>query len=228
MTDIDHTLEYLKVFIKKEIIDNYFAERTYLEEDLELLQEKVAAYRQEAGQVSRRFATLYQALGSEAGITVVCRALRLSEPPFSAEFQRMSALEKHALLQSYHLHGLTGRRRFKNLVYEVYDQLRQAVQDLRESYDKLAVHCQLLNEDIKNFNSNYDFNLITAQIEGLEGEQTTISGGLSAKDREALAARMAFRRHRLEDDHLPQVPELPPLIEIKNRLGEVLDQIYQP
>ncbi len=37
MADFDHTLNVLKMHIKKEIIDNYFAERMYLEEDLELL-----------------------------------------------------------------------------------------------------------------------------------------------------------------------------------------------
>ncbi len=40
MVDFDHTFNMLKMHIKKEIIDNYFAERTYLEEDLELLAAK--------------------------------------------------------------------------------------------------------------------------------------------------------------------------------------------
>ena len=44
MADFDHTLNMLKMHIKKEIIDNYFAERTYLEEDLELLAQKEKEY----------------------------------------------------------------------------------------------------------------------------------------------------------------------------------------
>lgn len=37
MDDVDKALEALKVHIKKEIIDNYFADRVYLEEDMEVL-----------------------------------------------------------------------------------------------------------------------------------------------------------------------------------------------
>ncbi|MBW1916516.1 MAG: hypothetical protein JRI57_00630 [Deltaproteobacteria bacterium] len=227
MSDIDHTLDALKIFIKKEIIDNYFAERNYLEEDLELLQEKVAAYRQEASQVARQFAALYQALGSEAGITAVCQALGIPEPPFYDEFHRMSLADRKARLCDYHPRGLTGRRRFKHLIHDIYGQLRQMVEHLRESYGKLVSHCRLLNEDITKFNLNYDFNLIVSQIEALEGEDTCLPGGLSASDREVLAARMAFRRYNLEKDNLPQVPELPPLKEVKTRLDQTLDRLYQ-
>ncbi|OPX19690.1 MAG: hypothetical protein BZ151_07840 [Desulfobacca sp. 4484_104] len=226
MSDIDHTLESLKIFIKKEIIDNYFAERNYLEEDFELLQEKVAAYRTEARQVARRFAALYQALGSEAGISAVCQALRIADRPFYDEFQQMDRKERQALLRHYHPRGLTKRRRFKQLIHEIYEQLRQQVEHLQESYAKVAAHCQLFNEDIVRFNTNYDFNLITAQIEGLEGEETCLPGGLSAQDREALAARMAFRRYDLEKADLPPAPKMPPLKEIRSRLDQALDQIY--
>ena len=47
MDDLDKALDALKIQIKKEIIDNYFAERCQLEEDHQALEEQVAAYRQE-------------------------------------------------------------------------------------------------------------------------------------------------------------------------------------
>ena len=40
MADFDHALNMLKMHIKKEIVDNYFAERSYLEEDLEAVGQK--------------------------------------------------------------------------------------------------------------------------------------------------------------------------------------------
>ena len=54
----DRLVEGLKVQIKKEIVDNYFADRVYLEEDTDLLHQEIAAYRQEYGQLGRRFLAL--------------------------------------------------------------------------------------------------------------------------------------------------------------------------
>lgn len=228
MSDIEHTLDQLRLFIKKEIIENYFAERSYLEEDRELLQEKIAAYRQETSRAARRFAAFYQAIGSEAAINAVCRLLALKERPFYDEFQQMSPTDQQALLKNYHPRGLTARRRYKHLVFEVYERLWQTAQLLWDRYAKIATHCKLYNEDVQNFNANYDFNLIASQIEALEGESPVLESGLSARDREELGARMALRRYNLEAEHLPRLPALPPLQEIKSRLSQVLDEFYRP
>src|SRR4030042_1215985 len=47
MDEVDKALEALKVHIKKEIVDNYFADRVYLEEDTEILHQEAQAYRQD-------------------------------------------------------------------------------------------------------------------------------------------------------------------------------------
>ena len=41
MDQVDKALEALKVHIKKEIVDNYFADRVYLEEDTGILRQEV-------------------------------------------------------------------------------------------------------------------------------------------------------------------------------------------
>ena len=47
MDDSDRVIESLKFQIKKEIVDNYFADRVYLEEELELLRQESETYRKE-------------------------------------------------------------------------------------------------------------------------------------------------------------------------------------
>ncbi len=47
MDDSDRVLESLRVQIKKEIVDNYFADRVNLEEDLDLLRQETGSYRKE-------------------------------------------------------------------------------------------------------------------------------------------------------------------------------------
>ena len=44
MDDVDNVLAALKVHIKKEIVDNYFADRVYVEEDTEVLHQEVQDY----------------------------------------------------------------------------------------------------------------------------------------------------------------------------------------
>src|SRR4030042_1435657 len=130
MDDVDRALEALKFHIKKEIVDNYFGDRVYLEEELALLQEETGAYRRDADLVSRRF-------------------------------------------------------------FDVYEALQLESQKLREQYEKINTHVRLLNEDIDKFNLTYDFGLIAAQMEALEGHQNVMSGpGLLAGEREELSTRM--------------------------------------
>ena len=96
---------------------------------------------------------------------------------------------------------------------------------LRESYDKISTHLKLLNEDIDKFNLSYDFGLIAAQMEALEGRSEVLSGGLLSPEREELSSRMRFKRRKLDEKELPPPPNLPPLEQIKDRLVSIIDRI---
>lgn len=228
MDDVDRALEALKVHIKKEIIDNFFADRVYLEEEIEILGQDVQSYQQEWQNLSRRFVALYQALGSETAIARVTASLGLTDRPCYQQFQASTEQERQALLQGVSRHGLTAYRRFRNLIFDLYDRLQRDCEPLQEHYGKIMTHLKLLNEDIDKFNLSYDFGLIAAQIEALEGRGDTMGGGLLAPEREELSTRMRFKRRKLTEEELPPVPPLPPLKEIRPQLADVLEQVYRP
>jgi hypothetical protein len=108
------------------------------------------------------------------------------------------------------------------LVFDIYEQLQQEIEKLREQHQKIHIHVRLLNEDIDKFNRSYDFGLIAAQMEAIEGRQEVISGALFSGEREELSTRMRFKRRKLGPEDLPELPALPALKEIKGRLKEVL------
>ncbi len=222
MDEVDKALQALKFHIKKEIVDNYFADRVYLEEELALLQEETGAYRGDADLASRRFLAFYQALGSEPVISAVMELLGLKERPFYQQFQELAPPLRQELLRPYRRRGWTAARRYRYLILDVYEDLQREGAKLREQYEKINVHLRLLNEDIDKFNLTYDFGLIAAQIEALEGRGEVISGGLLGTEREELSTRMRFKRQKLSPEDLPEIPALPPLKEIKGRLKEVL------
>ncbi len=222
MDDMDKVLDALKIQIKKEIVDHYFSERVYLEEEVKQLEEEAASYRQEAEQVGRRFLTLYAALRDEELIAQVMRLVGLSPWPYYQTFQELSAAQRQDLLAGRPRRGFTAWRRFRNLVFDVYAELARALAALKERYDKIQIHLTLLNEDVQKFNQSFDFGLIAAQLEAMEGGGEVISGGLLAPEREELSTRMRFKRRKLTDEDLPPLPVLPPLETIKGSLEKIL------
>ncbi len=227
MDEVDRALEALKVHIKKEIVDNYFADRVYLEEETELLAQGVREYQEDLGRLAPRFMALYQALDSEPAIAAVMETLSIKEWPFYQEFLRLDPGARQELLKGHRGWGLTARGRFRHLVLEIYEELQLESRKVKEKYTKILIHLKLLNEDIDKFNLSYDFGLIAAQIEALEGGGEPMSGGLLAPEREELSTRMRFKRRKLTDADLPPLPGLPPLKEVQDRLTSALDRTYR-
>jgi hypothetical protein len=229
MDEVDQALEALKIHIKKEIVDNYFADRVYLEEDTELLHQKLEAYAGDMASLGQRFMALYQALGSENACAQMMGVLNIKDWPFYRGYCNLSAREQQDLLKNTRRHGLTAYRRFRNLIFDLYEGLQQESVKLQEAYNKIQTHVRLLNEDIDKFNLSYDFGLIAAQLEAMEGgREEAMSGGLFAPEREELSTRMRFKRQRLTDEQLPAAPALPPLAEVKGKLAALLERIYTP
>ncbi|MCX5893987.1 MAG: hypothetical protein NTW80_13675 [Deltaproteobacteria bacterium] len=221
----DRLVEGLKIQIKKEIVDNYFADRVYLEEETELLRQETEAYRKESELLGRRFMAFYHALGSEAGCSLIMDVLNLKDWPFYEQYCALANGERQELVRSCRRRGFTAYRRFRNLILDLYELLHQDSVRLRESYDKILTHLKLLNEDLDKFNLSYDFGLIAAQMEALDGGGQVMSGGLLAPEREELSTRMRFKRRKLSDEELPPSPDLLPLAQIKDRLVSIIDRI---
>jgi hypothetical protein len=225
--DVDKALEALKVHIKKEIVDNYFADRVYLEEDTELLHRELEAYTADYTRLGQRFQALYQALGSQNACALMIEVLAIRDWPFYQEYCSLSTREQQDLLKDTRRRGLTAYRRLRNLIFDLYERLQQESVKLREAYTKIQTHLRLLNEDIDKFNLSYDFGLIAAQIEAMEGgREGYMTRGMLAPEREELSTRMRFKHQKLTDEELPPMPALPPLAEIKGKLEGRLEQIY--
>ncbi|OGR29095.1 MAG: hypothetical protein A2139_06705 [Desulfobacca sp. RBG_16_60_12] len=229
MDGVDKALEALRVHIKKEIVDNYFADRVYVEEDTELLRQELEAYTRDLAALGRRFMALYQALGSKEACALLMEVLKIEAWPFYPEYGKLSAREQQDLIKDTRRHGLTAYRRFRNLIYDLYEGLQEESVTLHESSTKIQTHLKLLNEDIDKFNLSYDFGLIAAQIEAMDGgREECMTGCLLAPEREELSTRMRFKRQKLTEEQLPPAPVLPPLSEIKGKLAALLDRIYTP
>ena len=222
MDDMDKALEALKVQIKKEIIDNYFAERCHLEEDTQALEDKMAAYRQEYAKLSVLFSALYAALEREAAIHRVMQVLSLADWPFYEDYLHLPPAAREALLKKYPTHGFTAWGRYLHRVLDVYRALVAGCRSLKEPYDKVAAHLRLLNEDIQKFNESFDFSLIAAQVGAMDGAGEPVCGGLLSGEREELTRRMSFKKRKLTDEEAPPPLALPPVEAVKGQFKAIL------
>jgi|UniRef100_A0A7V6A4S1 hypothetical protein len=222
MKDMDKALDALKVQIKKEIIDNYFAARCDLEEDHAALEREMADYRHDLTNLSPLFLAFYAALGQEAAIDRVMQILSLADRPYHEDFRQLPPRAREGLLKKYHRWAFTASGRRLNMVLDIYRELEARCRNLKEKYDKVETHLQLLNEDIEKFNNSFDFSLIAAQVEAMEGGGEPICGGLLCEEREELSTRMRFKHKKLTDKDLPPPPSLPPLEAVKRQIKAIL------
>jgi hypothetical protein len=224
MVDFDHAINMLKMHIKKEIVDNYFAERAYLEEDLEVLAKKEDEYEKEFNRALPIFAAFYQLVPTNAAMSAILQLWEMTQRPLSPEVNQVPSAEKQAILEKYRSHGWTASGRLKKQIFTLYEDLRKEALALRKKQQQVAAHCELYNEDVEKFNQNFDFNLISSQIEAMEGADMPMGGSLTALDREAMAERMRLRKKILKSCVLVTMPELPPLADIKKKLARIIDQ----
>ncbi len=222
MDDLDMALESLKVQIKKEIIDNYFAERVYLEGDGQALEDEVADYRKHYAALGRLFEAFYTALGRESAIDRIMQVLSLANWPFYEDYRQLTSKDREDLLKKYHRRGFTAWGRYLHLALDLYQELVKRCRSLKEQYDKVLIHQRLHNEDVQKFNQSFDFGLIAATIEAMEGGAEPICGGIQCEEREELSTRMRFKTKKLTDEELPPPPELPPLDAVKGEFKTIL------
>ena len=222
MDDMDKALEALRVQIKKEIIDNYFAERRQLEEDTQDLEDKAAAYRQEYSHLSGLFSTFYAALGQEVAIHRIMQVLSLADWPFYEDFLHLPVSAREILLRKYPSRGFTAWGHYFYRVLDTYRDLVARCRSLKEPYDKVRAHLRFLNEDIQKFNNSFDFGLIAAQIEAMEGGGEPIGGGLLSGEREELSTRMRYKQKKVTEGELPPPPALPPVEAVKGQFKAIL------
>jgi hypothetical protein len=222
MDNMDKALDALKVQIKKEIIDNYFAARCDLEEDHSALECEIADYRHDLTNLSPLFMAFYAALGREAAIDRAMQILSLPTWPYYENFKQLPPVAREGLLKKYRSWAFTAWGRRLNMVVDIYRDLAARCRDLKERYDKVEIHLQLLNEDIEKFNNSFDFGLIAAQVEAMEGGGAPICGGLLCGEREELSTRMRFKHKKLTNEDLPVPPALPPLEAVKGQFKAIL------
>lgn len=226
--DIETVLSYE---VKKEIADRYFGFRKLIEEDIEEYDNQVlAAFRRLEQKIGFDLVRLYILLKDEQVIHDFFQVTGLRERLFFDPYLAESPTIRQRVFADAEVHGLTKKSRFRNMVIDTYNSLREDIDRYRARLESLRDEQETIAEEINLFYQKNDLSTIMGFLRGLGGsahyKAGAMEGGLTPGTGEGLDEKMRVQPPPPVEKLLPILPTLKPYREIKTELNTVIDRAY--
>ncbi len=226
--DID---KMLSIEVKKEIADRYFGFRKLIEDDTRNYDDQVAvSFRRLEQKIGFDLVRLYILLNDERLIHDFFQATGLEEQLFFDTYLAESPTIRKRVFAGRPVHGLTQKSRFRNMGMDTYQELVENIEEYRENYAQLRSEQETIAEEIKLFYRKNDLGTIMGFLRGLDGPSShkagTMEGGLNPNTGDSLDKKMKVAPPPPLDDILPDIPQIPPLDELKTVFKVILDKAY--
>ncbi|MBA2847664.1 hypothetical protein G4V39_07530 [Thermosulfuriphilus ammonigenes] len=223
-------VESLTTQVKKEIAERYFGYRRMIEEDITTLKEEARRLeRMIYEKIAPDLCRIYIMLKDRSLIEKFAHLIGLSEPIFYDDYLTQSKTIRRRLFRDLKVWGLTSHGRFRKLLQEIYQRLRRNVSHYRTDLAELKRHEALVNEEIRHFGENFSLSEILSFL----GELDRLNTGTSLVEemsevgaREKLERSLAIPPLKPPSQELPDIPELPPLTQIRGELKRLADEAW--
>ncbi|WP_051309056.1 hypothetical protein [Desulfogranum japonicum] len=230
MQDIDHILS---LELRKEIADRYFGLRKSIEDDIQRYDE----------QLNASLDTMENTIGFN--LIRIYTLLHFSE--LIKKFQELTGLSSTLFFDPYLLEsntikqrifnkaekswarGFTKKQKFTNLLYALYQELYQAIDEYRHSLEQLMEEEETIAEEIKLFYRNNDLSTIMGFLRHLDRDTPHdgfMAGDIMVGRDKKLDDKMHIQPPQKPDSVLPVIPALPPLKEIKKQLAHLAHRAF--
>jgi len=177
MLDLNTTLAFE---VKKEIADRYFGFRKIIEEDSDAYQKDIIAGSLELEEkIGFDLVRLYVLLRDNALIDDLFRITGLGEILFYDQYVSKSPTIRKRVLADIPVHGLTRKRRFQNMFFDIYDSLEKHVAEYRQNILTLAEDQETIKEEINLFYKKNDISGIMLFLRGMDGVTPGSSGPMA-------------------------------------------------
>jgi hypothetical protein len=229
MQDID---QMLSIEVKKEIADRYFGFRKLIEEDIQAYDDMViSSFRGLEQKIGFDLVRLYTLLKDRTLIHDFFHILGLDERLFYDPYVNESPTIRKRILAGRTVHGLTRKNRFRNLIFDTYEELEHHIIQYLQTLEELREEHETISEEIKLFYKKNDLGVIMGFLRGLGGggsvKSGPMEGGLQPKTGESLEKKMRVHPPKSVEELLPKIPAIPPLKEIKNELKPIIDKAFE-
>lgn len=228
MLDFNTTLAFE---VKKEIADRYFGFRKIIEEDSNEYQHNIIAAALELEEkIGFDLVRLYVLLQDNALINDLFRVTGLGEFLFYDQYISKSPTIRKRVLIEIPVHGLTRKRRFRNMFFDIYAILEEHVAEYRQRILDLAGDQETIKEEINLFYQKNDISGIMLFLRGMDGASPGSAGPMAgAIDTESgitMEQKMRLQPPAPVEKFLPVLSPVPPAKEIKDELQRLVDTAF--
>jgi len=228
----DDITDILTLEVKKEMADRYFGFRKLIEEDIKEYDDQVlTSLRRLEQQIGFDMVRLYILLKDENLIHEFFRLAGLEQLMFYDTYLTESSTIRKKVFTGLKIRGLTRAGRFKNMIYDIYENLAADVDRYRKNFMELASERENIAAEIQHFYRKHDLGTMMDFLRKLDGtagySSGSMEGGLVPQAGDNLAQKMKVEPPPPVDQLLPALPPLMPLAGIKSSLKKIIDQAFR-
>jgi hypothetical protein len=228
----DDINKLLTLEVKKEMADRYFGFRKLIEEDIQDYGDQVLASHVRLEQkIGFDLVRLYILLKDETLIHEFFQLAGLDQLIFYDLYMTESPTIRKRVFAEQKIRGLTRAGRFKNMIFDTYQNLTDDIDDYRKNIMKLTEEREAIAEEIKLFYKKHDLGTMMDFLRGLDGggvySSGSMAGGLVQQPGEDLERKMRVNPPPPVEELLPVIPPVAPLSDIKKKLKKIIDRAFK-
>lgn len=228
MEDFSQTLAFE---VKKEIADRYFGFRKIIEKDSDDYQKNIISSTLVLEtKIGFDLLRIYALLREDTLIEQFYRLTNLGDVLFFDSYVSHSPTIRKQLFKDQKVHGLFRKSRFSNLFLDVYESLRDHVDDYRKRLAMLVEDHNVIEEEIKLFYQKNDISgimLFLRNLDGDSGTSGTMSGGIDGGSAISMEQKMRLHAPQPVEKFLPVLKEIPAPSSIKSELKALINTAYK-
>jgi hypothetical protein len=213
--------------IREDVIQNYLTERRLIRLQIEDLETQAEGTRTQARRTGRRLNRLVHLMIHPE---MVKKLHVLLGVPQSSFWNDCSQEEFSRGVRFIRVRALTDKGKFRKLVSEAYHRLHYRMERYREAFEELDGHCRAVNNNIKQFQQNFDVLSMLSFLKGLDTgsleKKHFLGENFTPEELASVDQTLYIRAIRFEDLQVPAPLPLPRPEAVEFSLTELANEVY--
>ncbi|MFV9690712.1 MAG: hypothetical protein ACNY01_07065 [Desulfobacteria bacterium] len=224
----DDFIASLTYEVREEVVERYFYERRLIELQIDHIHELARKTRKLEKTLHRCFAHIYEFLIDDSSIMQFDEITSNKRSCFVKSEAPVTA--GHRLSLGARICSLTGRRKFKRLLFAEYEELEKVAQEYESAYEDMKEECEAVCHNIRTFQKNHDVMIIIGFLKSMDTELLVkkhfLGDNFSPEEIGSVDQGLAFKRPRIEQFQLTPPPEIPSMDTVAGPLTALASAVY--